>query len=78
MVAQVDEQQTTMIADTVAPAGKPDLFADVAFAQDAAGVGAVAMHDGERASILVVRKGTCAASLVKDGKAMMAQDVRTA
>jgi hypothetical protein len=67
-----------MIADTVAPAGKPDLFADVAFAQDAAGVGAVAMHDNQRASMLPRGKGTCAASLVKDGKAMMAQDVRTA
>ena len=78
MVAQVDEQQATMIADTMAPAGEPDLFADVAFAQRAAGVGAVAMHDDERASILVARKGTCAASLVKDGKAMMVLDVRTA
>jgi hypothetical protein len=78
MVAQVDEQKTTVIADPVAPAGEPDLFADVAFAQDAAGVGAIAMHDDGRASILVARKGTCAASLVKDGKAMMAQDVRAA
>ena len=68
MVAQVDEQQTTVVADAVAPAGEPDLFADVAFAQDAAGVGAVAMHDDERASILWRGKAHARPRLSRTGK----------
>jgi hypothetical protein len=44
MVAQIDEQHAAMIADAMAPAGKPDLSADVALAERAAGMGAVAMH----------------------------------
>ena len=44
MVAQVDEQHAAMVADAVAPAGQPDVLADVAVAERAAGVGAVAMH----------------------------------
>jgi hypothetical protein len=38
MVAQIDEQHTAMVADAVAPAGQPDVLADVAFAQSPAGV----------------------------------------
>src|SRR4051812_40268982 len=44
MVAQVDEQQPTMVADAVAPPGQPDGLANVALAQGAAGMGAVAVH----------------------------------
>src|SRR5262249_28375778 len=35
MIAQVDEQYSAMVADAVAPAGKPHLLADVICAQDA-------------------------------------------
>ena len=44
MVAQVDEQHAAMVADAMAPAGQPDLCADVALAERAAGMGAVAVH----------------------------------
>ena len=44
MVAQIDEQHAAMVADAVAPAGKPHGLADVALAQRAAGMGAIAMH----------------------------------
>jgi len=46
MVAQIDEQDAAMVADAVAPAGQPDGLADVIFAEGAAGVGTIAMHDG--------------------------------
>ena len=46
MVAQVDEQHPAMVADAMAPAGKPHGLPDVAFAQRAAGVGTIAMHEG--------------------------------
>ena len=45
MVAQVDEQQSTVVADAVAPAGQPDFLANVGFAERAAGVGTIAMHE---------------------------------
>jgi hypothetical protein len=44
MVAQVDEQHATMVADDVAPAGQPNRLADMALAKRAAGVGPVTMH----------------------------------
>ncbi len=44
MVAQVDEQHAAMVADAMAPARQPHGLADVALAQRAAGVGAIAMH----------------------------------
>ena len=44
MVAQVDEQHATMVADAMAPAGQPDRLSDVAVAERAAGMGPVAMH----------------------------------
>ena len=44
MVAQIDEQHAAVVADAMAPAGQPDLGADVAVAKRAAGMGAVAMH----------------------------------
>jgi hypothetical protein len=68
MIAQVDEQKTAVIADAVAPAGQPDLLADVGFAQDAAGVGAVAMHDDERASMLSRGKAHARPRLSRTGK----------
>jgi hypothetical protein len=46
MVAQVDEQQAAVVADAVNPAGEAHVLADVAFAERAAVVGAVAMHHG--------------------------------
>ncbi len=44
MVAQIDEQHAAMIADAMAPPGKPDLGADVALAQFAAFMAAVTVH----------------------------------
>ena len=44
MVAQIDKQHPAMVANTMAPARKPDFGADVARAELAAGMGAVAMH----------------------------------
>ena len=44
MVAQVDEQHAAMVADAVAPAGEPHVAADVAVAQRAAGMAAIAVH----------------------------------
>ena len=38
MVAQIDEEQAAMVADAMAPAGKPDVGADVGEAQIAAGM----------------------------------------
>ena len=46
VVAQVDEEHAAVVAHAVHPAGKPDLFVDVALAERAAGVGAIAMHFG--------------------------------
>src|SRR5262249_23355072 len=67
VVAQVDEQHTAMIADAMAPAGKAHLLADVACAQGAAGVGAIAVH--ALPIPYAARKGTCAGALVKNGTA---------
>src|SRR5262249_34250712 len=58
-----------MVADAMAPAGEPRLLADVAFAQFAAGMGAIAVHES---SLDAARKGTCTASLVKNCNAIMA------
>ena len=44
VVAQIDEQQSTMVADTVTPAGQPDLLANVGIAEGAAGVGTITVH----------------------------------
>jgi hypothetical protein len=46
MVAQVDKQHAAMVADAVAPAGKPRVLADVALTKRAAGMGAVTVHFG--------------------------------
>ena len=45
MVAQVDEQQSAVIADAMAPAGKPDVGAILGEGERAAGMGAVTMHE---------------------------------
>src|SRR5262249_14822075 len=70
MVAQVDEQHAAVVADALAPAGEPRLLADVASAQLAAGMGAIAVHES---SLDAARKGTCTASLVKNCNAIMAR-----
>ena len=44
MIAKIDEQDTSMIADAVAPAGETDVFASMQFAQGAAAMGTVAVH----------------------------------
>ena len=44
VVAEIDEQHAAMVADAMAPAGKAHLLADVACAQGAAGMGAIAVH----------------------------------
>ena len=44
MVAQIDEQHPAMVADAMAPARQADLLADIAVAERAAIVGAVAVH----------------------------------
>ena len=46
MVAQVDKQQTAMVADAVDPAGQPYGRADIGLAERAAGMGAITMHGG--------------------------------
>ena len=48
MVAQIDEQHAAMVADAVAPAGKPRRGADMFGAQRAAGMGPIAMHHSPR------------------------------
>jgi hypothetical protein len=53
MVAQVDEQHAAMVADAVAPAGQADLFANVALAERAAGMGPVTMHGISRKQLSV-------------------------
>ena len=45
MVAQIDEQQAAVVADAMAPSGKPDVGAVLGEGQGAAGMGSVAMHD---------------------------------
>ncbi len=59
MVAQIDEQQAAVIADAVAPAGKPNVGAILGEGQGAAGMGAVAVH-GCRVFFRVGRR--CAAA----------------
>jgi hypothetical protein len=44
MIAQVDEQQSTVIANAVTPARQADGCPDIAGAQRAAGGSAVSMH----------------------------------
>jgi hypothetical protein len=46
VVAQIDEQQAAVIADAMAPAGKPHVGAILGEGQGVAGMGTVAMHDG--------------------------------
>ena len=53
VIAQVDEQHAAVVADAVAPAGKPGGFTDVLGAQGAAGVGAIAMHGGGHLSNVI-------------------------
>ena len=47
MIAQIDEQQPAVVADAMAPAGEPDGGAVFREAEGAAGVGAIAVHDGQ-------------------------------
>ena len=51
MVAQIDEQHTAMVANTMAPAGQTNGLADIALTERAAGVGPVTMHDDPEGSI---------------------------
>jgi hypothetical protein len=44
VIAQIDEQNTAMVAHAVHPAREPDIGAGVALAKRGAGVGTVAMH----------------------------------
>jgi hypothetical protein len=44
MVAQVDEQQPAMVADSMAPARQTGSLVDIAFAECAASMGPVTMH----------------------------------
>ena len=74
MVAQIDEQQSAMVADAVAPAGQPHLLADVACAQRAAGMGAITVHNDEL-SLDAARKGTCGGALVKNGAKTAIEDL---
>jgi hypothetical protein len=46
MVAQVDEQHAAMVADAVAPAGKPGRMAGMGLAEFSAIMRAVTMHFG--------------------------------
>ena len=44
MVTQIDEQQSAMIANAVAPAGKAGFDADMGLAHLAAAMGPITMH----------------------------------
>ena len=44
MVAQIDEEQSAMVADTMDPAGEANGLAHFRFSQLCAGVAAIAMH----------------------------------
>jgi hypothetical protein len=44
MVAQIDEQNTAMVANAMAPAGQTNVLADIALTERAAGMGPVTMH----------------------------------
>jgi hypothetical protein len=44
VIAQVDKQNTAVIANAVHPAGQADSFADVGRRQIGAGVAAIGMH----------------------------------
>jgi hypothetical protein len=46
MIAQVDEQQTAMVALGMNPAGKPRLSPGIGGAQGAAGMSAIGVHFG--------------------------------
>jgi hypothetical protein len=48
MVAQVDEQHAAMVADAMAPARQARGFSNMAFAELAAGMGPVAVHEMSR------------------------------
>jgi hypothetical protein len=44
MIAQIDEQDAAMVADTMAPARKPNLLADIALAERATTMRTITMH----------------------------------
>src|SRR5579863_5667003 len=44
MVAQIDEQDPAVVANTMAPAGQTNALANVALPERAAGMGPVTMH----------------------------------
>jgi hypothetical protein len=44
MVAQIDEQDTAMVANAMTPAGQTNALADIALPERAAGMGPVTMH----------------------------------
>jgi hypothetical protein len=69
MVTQVDEDQPTMVAAAIHPAGQPDGLADMRLAQFAAGMGAIGMHDGKtfKTETNPGRMWRTAPSLVKGG-----------
>ncbi len=63
MVPQIDEQHAAMVANAMAPAGKPGDLADVGRPEGAACVGTVTVHD---VSLESARKGAWGARPVKD------------
>src|SRR5438270_3981563 len=48
MIAQIDEQQLTVVALAMHPARKPDGFADIVEAQRSAAVGTIGVHQENR------------------------------
>jgi hypothetical protein len=85
MVAQVDKEQSAMVADPMNPAGEPDIRADIGFPQLNAGMAAVTMHLGSfdwlefwraaagkrvAAALKFARKSACKADFVKVGGAL--------
>ena len=67
MVAQIDEQHAAVVADAMAPAGQPHVLADVAVAERATGMGAVAVHGLDSVRMLMERraKSACGVRFVK-------------
>src|SRR6202034_87585 len=54
----IDEEDAAVVADAMAPAGKPELAADVARAERAAGMAAITMHRRPHSAVETPSIGT--------------------
>jgi hypothetical protein len=72
MVAQVDEDQATMVAPAIDPAGQANFLSDMLLAKLAAGVGAIGVHGVKNLRKLWVFGGLWGAGQVWPGRAGLA------